>query len=121
MRVAISYAAGLVVTALVLVVAVSCAPQQPITPEEASYEGDVLTAEQVIRHHDLKRLWALDEFALQQQELDIDLASLDQDITEVDYEARTKRERTLAHIGRATWSFLTVAVTLGMTALPFLI
>lgn len=126
MRVGFAYALGLAVTASVIATSMSCAPQEAARVEDpmmmrAGDSQGVLTAEDVIRQHDLERLWSLEEFAAEQDQLDVDMALLEQEASQADYASRSRASRTMDHIGRATWSVLTVAVTLGMAALPFLI
>jgi hypothetical protein len=118
------YAASLFLTALVLAAPTSCAPPQAARlPEDApaARTGGPATAEDVIREHDLQRLWSLEEYAAEQEQLDAEIALLEREVADADYASQTQTGRTLEHVGRATWSVFVVAFTLGMAALPFLI
>ena len=113
---------------LVLTVAMACAPQQHAQVAEPTlaarqqslypFEGP-RTAEEAIRQQDLHRLWALDEYDAAQQ-LDMDMTAFDAEGMPADAAAEGTMSRW-EHIGRATWSVMTVMFTLGMAALPFLV
>lgn len=125
MRVGFAYAMGLGAAVLLIVVSMSCAPQRTPRVEDPTLRAEdgvrMLTAEDVIREHDLERLWTLEEFAAEQHQLDADIALLEQEVAQADYASRSRTRRTMEHVGRATWSVFVVAFTLGMAALPFLI
>ncbi len=116
-----AYTAAMAATIAVLAVSMACAPQvrAPVAELAVTAEGQPLTAEEVIRQHDINRLWALDEYADARQ-LDADMQYLDATASP-DFETAEGTTSKWEHVGRATWSVLTVAFTLGMAALPFLI
>jgi hypothetical protein len=106
---------------VVLAASMACSAQQRTrVPEPAVMaDGQPLTAEAVIRQHDINRVWTLDEYA-SAQELDADMQYLEA-AGSPEFEEAVAPTSRWEHVGRATWSVLTVAVTLGMAALPFLI
>jgi hypothetical protein len=111
---------------LVVAWLVSCAPQTKVQDVEPTARlGKAVTAEDVIRENDLERLWSLEEYAAEQHQLDKEMALLDGDAAgDADYAADGKEDRPggkMEDFGRATWSVLVVAFTLGMAALPFLV
>jgi hypothetical protein len=121
-RVGRAYAASLIVALLVVLAPMACGPRraptvadsEPVTPA-----GQPLTAEEVIRESDLHRLVGLDDISAQAQ-FEEDMRYLDGH-GDPDVIPAAESKTTLEHIGRATWSVLTIAFTLGMAALPFLI
>jgi hypothetical protein len=112
---------------LVVAWLVSCTPRQAKVQdvEPTARLGKAVTAEDVIRENDLERLWSLEEYAAEQHQLDKEIALLDGDAAgDADYAADGEEERPggkMEDFGRATWSVLVVAFTLGMAALPFLV
>jgi hypothetical protein len=116
-------AAGLVV----IVWVAGCGPRQGARVQDGdatARQAERVTAEDVIREHDLERLWSLEEYAAEQHALDAEVALLDGEIADdADYRADAEERAggTMEHVGRATWSVLVVAFTLGMAALPFLV
>jgi hypothetical protein len=105
----------------------SCAARQAahVQDADATSPGARVTAEDVIRENDLERLWSLEEYAAEQHQLDAEIALLDGDVSgDADFAADSAEKRpgsTMESVGRATWSVLVVAFTLGMAALPFLV
>jgi len=120
MRVKYACAAGLLVIASLA----NCASRQAARVQDAntaSRPGEPVTAEDVIREHDLERLWSLEEYADEQHDLDAEIALLDGERAgDADYPPE-EQEHKLESFGRATWSVFVVAFTLGMAALPFLV
>ncbi len=124
MRISHACTAGMFVVAWLI----SCAPQQAQVQQDVEPTarlGKAVTAEDVIRENDLERLWSLEEYAAEQHQLDREMDLLEGDVAgDADFAADDTEERPggrMEHIGRATWSVLVVAFTLGMAALPFLV
>jgi hypothetical protein len=130
-------AVGLAAAVAFVAVAMSCAAQRSAPdPHELSREverdDDVLTAEDVIRRHDIRRLGSLQEFQDEQEEMDERIRRLE---LEGDGEATEsvpgataepdgfgeRAKRVFETAGKVTYTVFVVAFTLGMAALPFLI
>jgi hypothetical protein len=106
---------------VVVVASMACSAQNRTRAPEpvVTADGQPLTAEAVIRQHDINRVWSLDEYA-SAKELDADMQYLEA-AGSPEFEEAIAPTSRWEHVGRATWSVLTVVVTLGMAALPFLI
>lgn len=129
-------APGLLAAMVLVTLPLSCAAQRPGSDswddQNSAVEwGDGVTPEELIRERDMMSLESFQEL---QQEMDdqhraleegfILEEGLEEDPEAVEPEPATFRERmayTLEKAGLVTWAVFTVAFSLGMAALPFLI
>jgi len=135
MNLPLRWASGvsLAVVVLLVAVAVGCAARRQASDMNYDYDGtpgrefaDAETPEELLRERDTMRLESYQQL---QREMDDGVSSMDENMEDDYYyyeevEPPGVGERTgnaMQKAGLVAWSVFTVAFTLGMAALPFLI